>query len=58
MKIGTVKRGETWSDLARRATGNAGDAETIAHINGYDLKQQPPPGLTVKLPQDMPRERG
>ncbi|MEO6487287.1 MAG: M48 family metalloprotease [Thermoanaerobaculia bacterium] len=58
MKIGTVKRGETWSDLARRATGNAGDAETIAHINGYDLKQQPPPGLTVKLPQDVPREKG
>ena len=56
MKIGTVGRGEGWSELARRATGNTSDAETIAHINGYDLNQAPPLGLTVKLPQDVPRD--
>jgi predicted Zn-dependent protease len=56
MRIGTVRRGESWSEIARRATGNAGDAETIANINGYDVTQAPPVGLTVKLPQEVPPE--
>lgn len=51
--IGTVRSGESWSDLARRATGNARDAETIANINGFDLNSTPPAGMTVKLPEEV-----
>jgi len=55
MRVGVTKRGDTWAELARRATGNAVDAQTLANINGYDLSQQPPVGLTVKLPEEVPR---
>jgi predicted Zn-dependent protease len=51
--IATVRSGETWSDLARRATGNARDAEAVANLNGYDLNTNPPAGLTVKLPEEV-----
>jgi predicted Zn-dependent protease len=56
MKIGTVRNGESWADLAQRATGNANDARAIANMNGYELDTRPPSGLTVKLPQDVVRE--
>jgi predicted Zn-dependent protease len=56
MRIGTVRSGETWADLARRATGNANDAEAVANINGFDLRQAPTAGLVVKLPQDVVRD--
>jgi predicted Zn-dependent protease len=51
--IGTVRNGETWADLARRATGNARDAEAVANLNGYDLNTNPPAGTTVKLPEEV-----
>ncbi|HEX8172422.1 MAG TPA: M48 family metalloprotease [Thermoanaerobaculia bacterium] len=51
MHIGTVRNGESWADIARRATGNSGDAEAVANLNGYDLDTAPPSGLTVKLPE-------
>jgi|GEM_PF-490149 len=54
--IGTVRNGESWSDLARRATGNANDAEAVANLNGFDLKTPPTSGLMVKLPEDVARE--
>jgi predicted Zn-dependent protease len=51
--IGTVHGGESWSDLARRATGNTRDAEKVANINGFDLNTTPPAGMTVKLPEEV-----
>ena len=53
MQIGTVRRGESWRDLAQRATGNPGHAEAIANINGFDSNQEPPTGMAVKLPRDV-----
>lgn len=59
LRIGQVRRGETWADVARRATGNPNDAEAVANMNGYDLQTAPPSGLTVKLPEEVvPEERG
>ena len=55
MKIGTVRRGESWADIARRATGNPNDAEAVANINGFDLRDAPQAGLVVKLPSDVVR---
>ena len=56
MHIGTVRRGESWSDLARRATGNSGDAEAVANLNGFDLDTAPQAGMTVKLPEEVARD--
>ncbi|HEX2121684.1 MAG TPA: hypothetical protein VHL59_08585, partial [Thermoanaerobaculia bacterium] len=53
MEIGTVRRGESWADIARRATGNANDAEEVANLNGFDLNTQPQAGMSVKLPQEV-----
>jgi hypothetical protein len=58
LRIGTVRRGESWSDIARRATGSANDAEAVANMNGFDLQTAPPAGITVKLPEEVvPEER-
>lgn len=57
MKIGTVRSGDSWADIARRATGNANDAEAVANMNGFDLRTPPPSGMTVKLPQDVVSSR-
>ena len=54
--VGTVRGGESWNDLARRSTGNAGDAEAVANLNGFDLKTPPPAGMTVKLPEEVVRD--
>lgn len=54
--IGTVRRGESWQDLARRATGNERDAEAVANLNGFDLATPPQSGLTVKLPEEVVQE--
>lgn len=53
MRLGTVRSGESWADLARRATGNPGDAEVVAEINGFDLGTRPQAGIVVKLPQEV-----
>ena len=56
--ISSVRSGESWSDLARRATRNAADAEVIANMNGFDLKEPPRAGMPVKLPEEIiPEER-
>jgi predicted Zn-dependent protease len=57
MNIGTVRQGESWQELARRATGNPAHAEIVANMNGYDLRTPPPAGLMVKLPQDVVSDR-
>lgn len=57
LRIGQVRRGETWADLARRATGNPNDAETVANINGFDPSTTPPAGMTVKLPEEVAVDR-
>ncbi|HUR80077.1 MAG TPA: M48 family metalloprotease, partial [Thermoanaerobaculia bacterium] len=57
LRIGAVRSGETWSDLARRATGNTRDAEALANINGFDLDQAPQSGMMVKLPEEIVRDR-
>ncbi|HUP62249.1 MAG TPA: M48 family metalloprotease [Thermoanaerobaculia bacterium] len=56
MHVGTVRQGDTWNTLARRATGNSNDAEAIANINGFDLNTRPAAGMTVKLPEDVARD--
>lgn len=56
IQIGTVRRGESWSDLAVRATGNARDAEAVAHLNGFDVSTPPESGMTVKLPEEVVRD--
>ncbi len=53
IRIGTVRRGESWADIARRATGNARDAEAIANINGFDSSTAPQAGMAVKLPEEV-----
>lgn len=53
MRIGTVRSGETWQDLARRATGNARDAQAVAAMNGFEPNTRPPAGMVVKLPQEI-----
>ena len=57
LRIGEVRRGESWSDLARRATGNPGDAEAVANINGFDLGTAPQTGMMVKLPEEVVQDR-
>ena len=56
MRVGAVRRGESWEDLARRATGNARDAEAVANLNGFDLNQPPQVGMMVKLPEEVVTE--
>ncbi len=56
MRVGAVRRGETWQDLARRATGNSRDAEAVANLNGFDLNQPPQVGMMVKLPEEVVTE--
>lgn len=58
LRIGTVRNGESWADLARRATGNTRDAEAVANMNGFDLNTPPPAGITVKLPEEVVPEEG
>ncbi len=54
--VGTVRAGESWGDIARRATRNPADAETIANLNGFDVKEPPRAGMLVKLPEEIVRE--
>ncbi len=56
IKIGTVRSGESWADLARRATGNTKDAKEVANINGFDAGTRPSSGILVKLPEEVVRE--
>jgi predicted Zn-dependent protease len=51
--VATVRAGESWSDLARRATRNPSDAEVIANMNGFDVKDVPRAGMIVKLPEEI-----
>jgi predicted Zn-dependent protease len=58
LRVGTVRSGESWADVARRATGSVRDAEAVANMNGFDVQTPPPAGLTVKLPEEVvPEER-
>ena len=56
IRVSTVRNGESWSDLARRATGNPRDAEAVANMNGFDLATAPRAGMSVKLPEDVARD--
>ena len=56
MRIGTVRQGDTWEELARRATGNARDAQALAAMNGFDAGTRPPAGMVVKLPQEIAQD--
>jgi predicted Zn-dependent protease len=57
LRVGAVRSGESWADLARRATGNTRDAEAVANINGFDLDQPPQTGMMVKLPEEVAADR-
>lgn len=54
--VSTVRPGESWSDLARRATGNPAHAEAVANFNGFDLTTAPQAGMSVKLPEEIAEE--
>jgi predicted Zn-dependent protease len=56
LRVGTVRNGESWADVARRATGSVRDAEAVANMNGFDVQTPPPAGLTVKLPEEVVAE--
>ncbi|HEY5610827.1 MAG TPA: M48 family metalloprotease [Thermoanaerobaculia bacterium] len=56
LKVASSRRGDTWSALAQRATGNTRDAETIANINGFAVNDAVPVGILVKLPEEVPEE--
>jgi predicted Zn-dependent protease len=56
LRVGAVRNGESWADLARRATGNTRDAEAVANMNGFDLNQPPQVGMMVKLPEEIVRD--
>lgn len=54
MDIGKVRAADqNWSEIAARATGSAAFAEQVAAINGFDVRNPPPRGLTVKLPGEV-----
>ena len=53
LRVSTVRAGESWSELARRATRNPADAEAIANMNGFDMKEPPRSGMVVKLPEEI-----
>ena len=53
LRIGNVRAGESWADIAQRATGNSRDAEAVANLNGFNLNQAPPTGMVIKLPEDV-----
>jgi predicted Zn-dependent protease len=55
IRVSTVRSGESWASLAQRATGNSRDAEAVANMNGFDVATQPPAGMMVKLPQEVPQ---
>ena len=54
--LATIRGGESWNELARRATLNPADAEALANFNGFDVTQQPTPGMLVKLPEEIPAD--
>jgi predicted Zn-dependent protease len=56
IRVERARRGDTWQDIARRATGNPAHAETVAKINGFDFPSTPPPDLLLKLPEDVIEE--
>jgi predicted Zn-dependent protease len=56
IQVGTVRSGDSWAGLARRATGNAANAEALANMNGFDVRTAPPPGIVVKLPEEVVAE--
>ena len=56
IRVETTRGGDTWQELARRATGNPNDAEEIANINGFDARDVVPPGTLVKLPAEVVHE--
>ena len=53
IRVATVRSGDSWSELARRATGNPADAEAIANMNGFDVREAPRSGILVKLPGEV-----
>ncbi|MEK6373913.1 MAG: M48 family metalloprotease [Acidobacteriota bacterium] len=53
IRVATARAGDSWADLARRATGNVRDAEAVANMNGFDLSTAPTAGLVVKLPEEV-----
>jgi len=53
LRIVTSRPGDTWAQLARRATGNPEDAEAIANINGFDFPSDVPVGVLLKLPEEV-----
>lgn len=56
MRTGAVRAGDTWASIARRATGSERDAEEVANLNGFDLRDRPTPNMLVKLPEEVIRE--
>jgi predicted Zn-dependent protease len=56
IKVSTTRAGDTWATLAQRATGNSRDAEAVANMNGFDVKEPVRAGIQVKLPGEVVQE--
>ena len=49
IKIYTVKKGDTWKSIAYKFGQQAGEAKTLALINGSDTANFPQPGTRIKV---------
>ena len=56
IRVEAARAGDTWATLATRATTRATDAEAIANLNGFDLRDPVRAGMLVKLPGEVPKE--
>lgn len=56
IRVETARSGDTWQSIARRATTNPNDAEAIANMNGFDVRDPVRAGTLLKLPGEVPQE--
>lgn len=54
MNVATSSGISTWTEAARRATGNPADSDVIAIMNGFDPGSRVPPNTMLKLPAELP----
>lgn len=54
MRVMSSRGINSWTEAARRSTGNAADADEIAILNGFDPGSRVPDNILIKLPPDLP----
>lgn len=53
MNVATSSGITTWTEAARRATGNPGDSDMLAIMNGFDPGSRVPANTMLKLPPEL-----